>query len=172
MSPRAQRAEATAAVATAGRVPFGPSLRRAWVGYERRLDAAMAAAGFDDRRFPDGRVLRMCRDAGGTTIARIGRELGITRQGAGKVVASLRQRGYLSVEPSATSAREKTVRITPRALEYLAAHRKAARRIEHELRAEVGADAFDALPRLLDALGRDGDPRLRDYLRDMGVREL
>ena len=172
MSPRARGAGATAAVAVASRVPLGPSLRRAWVGYERRLDAAMASAGFDDRRFPDGRVLRICRDAGGTTIARIGRELGITRQGASKIVASLRQRGYLSVEPSATSAREKTVRITPRALEYLAAHRKAARRIEHELRAEVGADAFDAVRRLLDALGGDGDPRLRDYLRDMGVREL
>src|SRR5256885_12216413 len=78
-------------------VPLGPALRRAWVGYQRRLDDAMAAAGFDDRRFPDGRVLRLCRDRSNITIADIGRELAISRQGAAKVVASLETRGYLSV---------------------------------------------------------------------------
>ena len=31
---------------------------------------------------PDGRVLRLCSAEGGATISSIGRELGITRQGA------------------------------------------------------------------------------------------
>ena len=39
-------------------VGLGAALRQAWVGYHRRLDEAMAAAGFDDHGFPDGRVLR------------------------------------------------------------------------------------------------------------------
>src|SRR5204863_2676083 len=82
---------------------LGPTLRRAWLGYQRRLDTAMAAAGFDDRRFPDGRVLRMCRDRIETTTSAIGRELDITRQGAAKLVADLHERGYVSIDQSATS---------------------------------------------------------------------
>jgi len=151
---------------------LGPQLRRAWVGYQRRLDRALAAEGFDDRAFPDGRVLRMCRDVPGTTISAIGRELGITRQGAAKIVSGLRERGYVTVEPSATSGREKVVDVTARALEYLAAHRRAARGIESDLRNEVGADAFEAVQRLVTALAGEDDTRLRDYLRSRAVHEL
>ena len=73
---------------------IGAALRRAWLGYQLRLDRAMADAGFGERRFPDGRVLRVCSGQTGSTIAAIGRELGITRQGASKVVAHLRDSGY------------------------------------------------------------------------------
>src|ERR1039458_2291101 len=93
-----------------GRVALGGALRRAWIGYQRRLDEELAAAGFDDRGFPDGRVLRMCSGPAETTIAQIGRELGITRQGASKNVASLRDRGYVTLSASATDGREKTVK--------------------------------------------------------------
>lgn len=147
------------------RIRLGRGLRQAWVGYQRRLDQEMTAAGFGDRGLPDGRVLRICSRAGGTTIAQIGRELEITRQGAAKIVASLRDRGYLAVEASATSGREKTVRLTPRAVEYLEAHRKAARRIERQVLAEVGTEGFDSLGRLLQALGGEEQPRMLDYLR-------
>lgn len=143
---------------------LGAALRRAWVGYRRRLDAELAAAGFGDHRFPDGRVLRFCARTGETTIARIGRELGISPQGAGKVVAGLRDDGYVTLTASAASGREKVVRLTPRATDYLAAHRRAARRIERDLRAETGAESIDALYRLLHALGDAEQPRLRDYL--------
>jgi DNA-binding MarR family transcriptional regulator len=132
----------------------------------------MAVAGFGDRRFPDGRVLRMCRDSSHTTISQIGRELRITRQGAAKIVAGLRVRGYVSVDPSPTSGREKTVTITPRASEYLAAQRNAARAIERRLRADLGPDAFTALHQLLELLGGSEELPLRDYLRNMGVREI
>jgi DNA-binding MarR family transcriptional regulator len=146
-------------------------LRRAWVGYQRRLDAEMADAGFGERGFPDGRVLRMCR-AAPMTISQIGRELGMTRQGASKVVAELQRRGYVKVVPSATSGREKTVRVTRRAIEYLGAQRAASRRIERRLRRAVGDDAFGALAALLDELGGSDQPSMRDYLRRMGAREL
>jgi DNA-binding MarR family transcriptional regulator len=134
---------------------LGPALRRAWVGYRRRLDAEMERAGFADGGFPDGRVLRICARGANVTIAGIGRELGITRQGAAKIVTSLRQRHYVSVQPSPRDAREKVVVLTPRAQSYLEAHRKAARRIEAQLRRQVGAEAFEALGALLEALGGD-----------------
>jgi DNA-binding MarR family transcriptional regulator len=150
-----------------GRVRLGPALRQAWVGYQRRLDEDLAAAGFDDRRFPSGRVLRMCADPAEATIAQIGRELGITRQGASKIVANLRDRRYVTVSVSAADSREKLVKLTPLAIDYLAAERKAARAIERRLRAELGDEGFVALYRLLEALGGDEEMRMRDYLRNM-----
>ena len=149
---------------------LGPALRRAWVGYQQRLDEAMAAAGFGDRALPDRRILRMCRNRE-TTISQIGRELGITRQGASKLVAGLRARGYVTLRASSSDAREKVVRPTPRALEYLDAHRKAVRAIDRKLRRQLGDDVFAAAYELFDALGGDEQPRMRDYLRRRGVRD-
>ncbi len=123
----------------------------------------MAAAGFADRRFPDGGVLRMCRGSG-TTIADIGSELGITRQGAHKIVATLRSRAYVVVEPSTTNGREKVVTLARAGHDYLAAQRKAATAIERRLRKRLGDDAFDALERLLDELDV-GDVGAHGYLR-------
>jgi DNA-binding MarR family transcriptional regulator len=144
---------------------LGGALRRAWVGYHKRLDEHMARAGFENRKLPDGRVLRICAASTETTASQIGRELGISRQGATKLVNGLRDRGYVEVVASSLSGREKTVSLTRRANDYLAAQRKAARAIERQLRAEVGADAFDALMQLINALGGVDQPRMSDYLR-------
>ena len=147
-------------------VGLGPALRRAWIGYQLRLDEAMAAGGFGERRFPDGRVLRLCAMPPGSTISAIGREIGITRQGATKVVTHLVDRGYASVADSASNGREKSVTLTDRGVEYLQAQRSAAQRIERELRDRLGEAGFAALAELLEALGGDGEHvRLFDYLR-------
>jgi DNA-binding MarR family transcriptional regulator len=146
-------------------VGLGAALRRAWLGYQVRLDRAMAEAGFGERRFPDGRVLRVCADEAGSTISAIGRELGISRQGASKVVAELRGRGYVSVGDSTTSKREKSVVLTPLGVAYLTHQRAAARQIEDELRAELGDPTFSALGSLLVALDAGDGLRLRAYLR-------
>ena len=146
-------------------VGLGPALRNAWVGYQLRLDAAMADAGFSDRRFPDARVLRFCSEPGGSTISAIGRELGITRQGASKVVAHLRQRGYVVVADSVSSGREKCVSLTSRGIDYLAAQREATHKIDAQLRNELGGAAFASLFALLDALGEGEQVRMRAYLQ-------
>jgi DNA-binding MarR family transcriptional regulator len=145
--------------------PLGGALRRAWVGYQRLLDEEMAAAGFEDRGLPDGRVLRICARSPDVTIAAIGRELGMTRQGAAKLVTSLRDRGYVTLDPSPASGREKRISLTPRAREYLTAHRAAARDIERRLRDQVGEDAYEGLFLLLEALGSHGQGRMSDYIR-------
>jgi DNA-binding MarR family transcriptional regulator len=129
------------------------------------MDRAMFEAGFGERTFPDARVLRLCSDRAGSTISAIGRELGITRQGASKVVDHLRDRGYVVVADSPTSKREKSVIVTSRGADYLAHQRAAARAIEDELRAELGETALSALGALLDALDAGEDVRLRAYLR-------
>jgi DNA-binding MarR family transcriptional regulator len=144
---------------------LGAALRRAWVSYQLQLDRQLATAGFADRGFPDGRVLRLCAQSEEVTASEIGRELGITRQGAGKAVAALRDRGYVTLRTSPDDRREKVVSLTPRAHDYLAAQRSASRQIERSLRKQIGSEAFESLLKLLDALGGDDEPRMRDYLR-------
>jgi DNA-binding MarR family transcriptional regulator len=143
---------------------LGRALARAWVGYQRRVDEQMTAAGFE-RTLPDGRVLRICARSTEPTISTIGRELGITRQGASKLIAGLRDRGYVTLRPSPADGREKLVELTPRAIDYLAAQRTAARTVARRLRAELGADGLERLFALLDAVGGDEQPRISDYLR-------
>jgi DNA-binding MarR family transcriptional regulator len=128
----------------------------------------MAASGFADRALPDGRVLRLCAGNDSVTASEIGRELGITRQGAGKIVAGLRDRGYVTLDTSTIDGREKIVALTPFAREYLEAQRSASRRIERKLRREVGDEAFESLWVLLDTMDDGEDlPRMRDYLRQV-----
>jgi DNA-binding MarR family transcriptional regulator len=138
---------------------LGVALQQAWDGYRHQLDRELAAAGFGDRGFPDDRVLRLCSSAAEVTISQIGRELGITRQGASKIVASLRDRGYIALSPSPTDRREKIVRPTQRAMDFMAAQRDAGRHIEARVRDELGDEALDCVIQLLEALGAQGTPR-------------
>jgi DNA-binding MarR family transcriptional regulator len=149
----------------------GNALRRALAGYRLRMDQALADAGFADRRFPQGRVLRMCSGDAGTTISDVGRALGITRQGASKIVAGLRQRGYVNVTTSQADGREKILTPTPRAEAFLAAQREASQAIEARLREEIGAEGVGHLLRFLDLIAgeearpgagpREGSPAIR-----------
>jgi DNA-binding MarR family transcriptional regulator len=125
----------------------------------------MADAGFNDRRFPDGRVLRLCSSEEGTTISAVGRQLGTTRQGASKVVGIPRDRGFLEVDDSVISKREKSVVGTAQGIDYLRAKREATDAIEVELRAELGELGVSALMTLLDVLGQGEQLRLQVYLR-------
>ena len=72
---------------------------------------------------------------------------------------------------SATDGREKIVTLTPRAVDYLAAQRRAARTIERSLQRELGPDGLAGLHRLLEVLGGGAEVRMRDYLRNTGLRE-
>ncbi len=56
----------------------------------------------------------------GTTAAELGRRLGISKQAAGKTIASLEQLGYLERGPDARDARRKVVRLTSRGTDALA----------------------------------------------------
>ena len=140
-----------------GQHALGMALRRAQAGYRRQMDDQLAAAGFAGRQFPAGRVLRMCAGPGVTTISDVGRGLGITRQGASKIVAALREQGYLSVTPSHDDGREKILTLTPRAVEALLAAYRAAGAIEQRVREEIGAEAMEQFFRVLDVVA-DGEP--------------
>lgn len=135
---------------------LGAALRRALAGYRRQLDDDLAAAGFPDRRFPEGRVLGMCGGPDDITISEIGRRLDITRQGASKIVAGLRERGYVAVTPSPADGREKLVTLTPRSAEMLAVRVRSAERLEARLRAEIGPEGLSQLFCALDLIAASG----------------
>lgn len=139
-----------------GQDALGLALRRAQAGYRRQVNEELAAAGFGGRRFPDARVLLMCAAPGETTISDVGRGLGITRQGASKIVAGLRERGYLEVSPSAADGREKILTLTPRAVQYLRAIRSAAGVIEARLLREIGAGGLEQFFRTLRLVAGEG----------------
>lgn len=144
---------------------LGGALRRAWIGYQQQLEAEMAAKGFERRDFPDGRVLHICARSTAVTVSEIGRELAITRQGASKIVRNLRERGFVTCHPSPSDGRERIVVLTSSARTYLDAQRAAAQRVEQRLRRRLGRETFNALYELLDLLGSEDVPRLRDFLR-------
>jgi hypothetical protein len=64
------------------------------------------------------------------------------------------------------------VRLTPRAVDYLAPQRKAARAIERRLHAKIGRERTESIYAVLEALGGAEEMRMRDYLRKMGIREV
>jgi DNA-binding MarR family transcriptional regulator len=80
-------------------------------------------------------------------------------------VARLRDLGYVAVDDSTTSKREKSVMLTPRGANYLAHQSTAALAIQDELRAELGEAALSALGAVLQALDAGEGVRLRGYLR-------
>lgn len=149
-----------------GSASLGAALGRAWVGYRRQLDRELARAGFGDRGFPDGRVLGLLLSGSDVTISQIGRQLGITRQGASRIVGSLRDRGYVALAPSPTDGREKIVTSTQRAMDFLAAQREAAQRIESRVRRELGPEALEGLHRLVEVLGARDEPARRGPRRE------
>jgi DNA-binding MarR family transcriptional regulator len=147
---------------------LGADLRRAWLGYHQRLNTELADEGFADRSLPDGRVLRLCAREADTTISGIGRRLGISRQGAAKIVASLVERGYVTATTSRTNGRAKVVAVTPRAADYLQSIRRARLEIDAALRAELGDKPFAALEHLLRAIATDDDASQSVFLGPSG----
>ncbi len=80
-------------------------------------------------------------------------------------MGQLCERGYVVVEDSTTSRRDKSVILTDLGANYLQEHRSAARAIEEELRAQLGESAFSALMTLVDTLDQGEQPSLQTYLR-------
>ncbi|BAV42848.1 MarR family winged helix-turn-helix transcriptional regulator [Mycobacterium ulcerans] len=133
--------------------PLGQVLRIAWWSYVHRVDTDMEAAGFERRRFSMNYVFALYALPGPMTISQMGRQFGVSRQAASKLVAELRDRGYVQTAPSPTDQREKVVELTPKAMEYLAARQRAAAALDRAIQQRVGADGVEQLHQILDAVG-------------------
>jgi DNA-binding MarR family transcriptional regulator len=83
----------------------------------------------------------------------MGRLFDISRQAASKVVAELRQRGYVQTSPSTNDQREKVVELTPKSIKFVTARLVAADELDRQIRARLGAAGLDELNKALKAVG-------------------
>ena len=128
-----------------------------------RLVAAHAAAGYDQVRPPHGFVIRALAD-GGLTLTDLAEHLGITKQGAQKVVDDMEGRGLVERVPSGTDRRAKLLQLTADGQAVRAIALTESRRMESEIRRALGTEAGDAmrggLERFVERNGaRDGRAR-------------
>lgn len=133
---------------------FGRALRLAWWSYVYRLDVEMAAAGFEQRRFPLVYMFALYGEPDALTISQIGKRFSISRQAASKIVANLRNLGYVTVRPSSSDRREKVVELTPRAVDFVTARQRAASALDAEIRSKLGDSEIEHLYRMLAAVAK------------------
>jgi DNA-binding MarR family transcriptional regulator len=123
------------------------SLRLLIDDMHRRLEAQ----GLPELRPAHGFALNAIAEAGMTT-AELAELMGVTKQGAAKLVASMIDLGFVTTAAHATDRRARLVVLTPRGRTVLTAAVEAQRAMEQELRATVGARDVTALRRTLRTL--------------------
>lgn len=132
---------------------LGQALRMAWWSYVHRIDTEMESAGHPERRFSMNYVFALYAQPGPMTISEMGRQFEVSRQAASKIVAELRDDGYVLTVPSSSDQREKVIELTPKAIEYVTARRDVAAELDAAIRARLGTAGFDKLRRALDSVG-------------------
>jgi DNA-binding MarR family transcriptional regulator len=92
------------------------------------LNAELARSGFDDVRPAHGYALNAVRD--GATTSQLARRLGMTKQGAAKLVETLEREGYLDRSEHDADARASLLTLTSRGRALLRAAEEIQGRIE------------------------------------------
>jgi DNA-binding MarR family transcriptional regulator len=126
----------------------------------------VAEASFGDLRPSHGHVFQHLQ-GGPITISGLAERLGVTHQGASKVVIELEDFGYLVRQPDPADQRIRRVALTDRGREAIAAGRKARAAVNEELRAILGANA-EAFGASLRALTERTDVAARLAGRQLG----
>jgi DNA-binding MarR family transcriptional regulator len=134
---------------TATKLLFGDLLALARERWIRAMAQRLSAGGFEDYRRSDPLVLRSLR-AGEVPLGSLTATLGLTRQGARKVVSGLVERGYARVTSSTVDTRRRMVGLTPRGREYLAAVVAALRALNDVVVRGVEAEQLDAAYAVLE----------------------
>jgi DNA-binding MarR family transcriptional regulator len=131
------------------RLLFGDLLamtRERWI---RAMAQRLGALGFEDYRRSDPLVLRSLR-SGEVSLGSLTEIIGLTRQGARKVVSGLVDRGYARVTSSTSDSRRRMVALTPRGREYLAAVVATLRALNDEIVDGVDAGQLSAAYSVLE----------------------
>lgn len=120
-----------------------------------RLIEAMARAGHDEVRSNHGFVIRALAESD-LTLTELAARLDVTKQAAQKVVDDMERRHLVERQASATDRRAKTIRLTPLGLAVRKTALAESRRMERELRDELGPDAVGAARRVLELFVAQG----------------
>jgi DNA-binding MarR family transcriptional regulator len=94
----------------------------------------------------------------GLTIAGLGERLGITKQGAGKLVTALEDLGYITREADADDRRAQRVSVSARGADLLAKSVAAQADLERRWGRQVGREQAATLRSALEQIVGTGDP--------------
>jgi DNA-binding MarR family transcriptional regulator len=132
-------------------VDFGILLGLAYQGFTDALRADLTARGFDDLGSSYGYVFRALA-AEALHQNELARRLGMTAQGAYKIVAEMVERGYVERAPDPDDGRANQLRLGERGRAALGAARRFHAAYERRLRAELGERRVDDVRRALELM--------------------
>jgi DNA-binding MarR family transcriptional regulator len=152
-------------VAHPDRLDLGIVLGLAYATFVDELHAHLAVEGYDDLGRSYGYVFRTLA-AGERSAAELAARLGITAQGAAKLVDEMASRGYVERRPHPDDRRAKLLRLSDRGQGALASARRFHAAYEARLRERLGDRRAAALRRDLEVLaGADEPAAALDRLR-------
>jgi DNA-binding MarR family transcriptional regulator len=145
------------------KVLFGDILAMARERWIRAMAQRLSALGFEGYRRSDPLVMRSLR-SGEVPLGSLAVTLGLTRQGARKVVSGLVERGYARVIPSTSDSRRRIVALTPEGRDYLRAVVATLRALNDEVVAHVDANqlaaAYSVLAFIKDTIANSEPPEV------------
>ena len=115
------------------------------------LHRRLAEQGYDEIRPGHGCVFRFI-DEEGTRLTELAERSGYTKQAVGEVVADLEALGYVRRVPDPADRRAKTIVLTPRGHQALAAGRQAFADIERRWTEQFGEERIEQLRETVELL--------------------
>jgi DNA-binding MarR family transcriptional regulator len=145
---------------------FGILLNVAFGAFKVRLHARLGQAGFDDLGSSFGYVFRLL-DGRPQSLSQVACALGITAQGALKVINDMVAKGYVERHEEPGDGRVKRLALTARARAAMAEAHRFHVQFERELAAQFGDGALASMRLILEALcvnaGSDGMAQARPF---------
>jgi DNA-binding MarR family transcriptional regulator len=137
--------------AQAEALDFGISIALAYAAFVEELREDLSRAGYDDLHASFGYVARAL-DRAPMTLRELADHLGVTSQGALKIVDEMEAGGYLERAPDPADGRAKRLALTERGNAALAQARGFHRRFERNLGRRLGKTALAETRRVLEEM--------------------
>jgi DNA-binding MarR family transcriptional regulator len=147
-------------------IDLGVLLGLAYQGFVEQLHAHLATHGFTRIGPADGYVVRALAEVP-LNQRELARRLGITDQGAGKIVADMQRRKLIARRADPRDSRAWQLQLAPRGHALLRAARGFHHRYEAELTRALGNDAAAARRALAWIVERSADDTSQGRLRMM-----
>jgi DNA-binding MarR family transcriptional regulator len=139
----------------ANRIDLGILLGLAYQSFVDELRRDLSDKGFKDLGPAYGYVFRAL-DAEALHLRPLSRRLGMTDQGAAKIVDEMEARGYLERYPDPTDGRVKKLRLAPRGRSALQAARRFHAAYERRLANAIGGEELAVVRRVLATIVASG----------------
>ncbi|MDQ1921566.1 MarR family winged helix-turn-helix transcriptional regulator [Massilia pseudoviolaceinigra] len=141
-------------MSTKAMTDFGILLNVAFGTFKIQLHKRLAEKGFDDLGSSFGYVFRML-EAQPQSLKQVASALGITAQGALKVINDMVAKGYVERHDEPGDGRSKRLALTPRAVAAMAEAHRFHVQFERNLAAKFGADQVGVMRLILEHVHAD-----------------